>query len=123
MNIVSIPGFTAEACLYQAVRHYQYTAIPVNSASEKRIVPQVLNINCGDCTQLRWPDGTNTGACGRDCCVTNLFSTNCQFETCACPPPTGGTVGTGGVFTGGTGGVFTGGVGGVFTGGGVLSQI
>jgi hypothetical protein len=113
MKIVNLPGFTAAACLYQAVWHYQCTAIPVNSASEKRIVPQAP-VSCGECSPLKWPDGTNTGTCVQDCCATILFSTSCQFVACACPPPTGGTVGGGGIFTGG---------GGIFTGGGVLSQV
>jgi hypothetical protein len=45
-----VPQFTAETSLYEAVRHYLCTAVPVNSASETRIVPQVTA--CGDCPRL-----------------------------------------------------------------------
>jgi hypothetical protein len=49
---------------------------------------------CGACTELKWPNGTGTGACVRDCCVSVAkgkgWETVCQFESCSCPINVGG---------------------------------
>jgi hypothetical protein len=76
---MNMAGFTAEACLYEAVRHYQSTVPLVNIAGQKRVLPQLPR--CGACTSLKWPNGTDTGACARAC--TDILGRS-YTETCPC---------------------------------------
>jgi hypothetical protein len=44
--------------------------------------------SCGACSELKWPNGTGTGACVKDCCTTvntgHGPETRCSFESCSC---------------------------------------
>ncbi len=70
--------------------------LPVQSRSVDRTAPApVLHgvepalKSCGSCSELKWPNGTGTGACVQDCCQTvhtpNGYETTCRFESCSCP--------------------------------------
>jgi hypothetical protein len=95
MNATSMPGFTAETSLYRTLSNYRTKGVHGCLPGPRAVVPQ-LRIStvpgCGDCTPLRWPDGTPTGACARACC--DVLG-RCSTETCPC--------GGGGVFNVGWG--------------------
>ena len=88
MKTMNLPGFTAEASLYGTVASYQDAAILVNDIAENTVVPQLSS--CGSCTPLKWPNGTNTGACARACCRSipspggGRPIVTCSTETCQC---------------------------------------
>ena len=55
----------------------------------RRGVKAALGKTCGSCTELKWPNGTGTGACVMDCCEQvpkgHGWETICHFESCSCP--------------------------------------
>lgn len=79
---MKLPGFNAEAALsptggYRSKSddgmHFTGGVIP------SRMAQAVAG--CGACTELKWPNGTGTGACVQDCCD---LSGNCKFQACSC---------------------------------------
>ena len=91
---MNMPGFTAESSLYR-ISSTRRTKGMRGSLPSGVVVPQ-LRVStapgCGECTPLRWPDGTPTGACARACC--DVLG-RCGTETCPC--------GSGGLFNRGWG--------------------
>ena len=66
MKTMTLPGFTAEASLHRIPSSYRTKGVHKSPRSSGGIVPQLripVSPGCGDCTPLRWPDGTPTGAC------------------------------------------------------------
>ena len=101
MNTMDLPGFTAETSLYRSMSRYRTKA--GHASDPNAVVLQLRAVSgCGDCSPLRWPDGTPTGACARACC--DVLG-RCTTQTCPC--------GGGGIFGGG-GGIFGGGGGVIF---------
>lgn len=95
MKTMTLPGFTAEASLHRIPSSYRTRGVHRSPRSSGAVVPQLripVSPGCGDCTPLRWPDGTPTGACARACC--DVLG-RCSTETCPC--------GSGGLFGGGWG--------------------
>jgi hypothetical protein len=95
MKPMNLPGFTAEASLYRLVSTYGSKTVHGSGRALGAVVPQLrvpTAPGCGECTSLRWPDGTPTGACARACC--DVLG-RCSTETCPC--------GSGGIFNGGWG--------------------
>jgi hypothetical protein len=86
---MGIPGFTAEASLLGPRAGYQQASVPADGGGNS-VVPQLTS--CGTCTELKWPNGTGTGACARACCRTTPSPgggrpiTTCTTETCSCGP-------------------------------------
>jgi hypothetical protein len=95
MSTMRLPGFTAEMSLYKNSSNSRAKNIHGSMPASEAVVPQ-LRVSaapgCGECTPLRWPDGTPTGACARACC--DVLG-RCSTETCPC--------GSGGLFSGGWG--------------------
>jgi hypothetical protein len=95
MNDGNLPGFTAEASLYRT-SNCRTKSVHGSPPAPGAIVPQLIRLppapGCGECTTLRWPDGTPTGACVRECC--DVLG-RCSIEPCPC--------GGGGLFNGGWG--------------------
>lgn len=95
MKPVNLPGFTAEASFHRIASTYSTKTVHGSSRASGAVAPQ-LRVStapgCGECTSLRWPDGTPTGACARACC--DVLG-RCSTETCPC--------GSGGLFNGGWG--------------------
>jgi hypothetical protein len=92
---MNMPGFTAEISLPRIKSNYRAKGV---LSGRGAVVPQLrisVAPGCGECTSLKWPDGTPTGACARACCDA---LGRCSTETCPC--------GGGGIFGGGGGGVF-----------------
>ena len=91
---MNLPGFTAEASLKTSA-----TAIAFSSAARSEnesfsglITPSLRRQaigGCGACTELKWPNGTGTGACVQDCC--DLLG-NCKFQPCTCGAGLGSVV-------------------------------
>ena len=83
---MNLPGFTAEASLGTSA-----TAVAFSSAARSgnesisgRVIPSLRTQmigRCGACTELKWPNGTGTGACVQDCCD---LSGKCTIQACTC---------------------------------------
>lgn len=91
---MNMPGFTAEASLRpNAATHHQYRSglIAENQSVSGGVTPSIRNVPshsiCGECTELKWPNGTGTGACSQSCCDLRL---NCKTKSCSCPSGTTG---------------------------------
>ena len=86
---MSIPGFNAEQSLYMGVASFRESPLNMSAAGRNTVVAQLKS--CGSCTQLKWPNGTNTGACARACCTSRPSPgggppvVTCSTETCQCP--------------------------------------
>jgi len=80
---MNLPGFNAEASLKDAAGHYfaQSPDGEIGSGVFAAFRAKQTAGGCGACTELKWPNGTGTGACMRDCC--DLLG-NCKFEACSC---------------------------------------
>src|SRR5262249_40922692 len=92
-----VPGFTAEASLHEIRSEFRPMHSYSHSLRTGAVIPQLpVSAGCGDCSPLKWPDGTKTGACARACCDA---LGRCRTETCAW----GGSTG---VFRGGGSTVF-----------------
>jgi hypothetical protein len=60
MNIMNIPGFTAEASLYKAIDHYKLADTHA-SENQQKIIPQLMPLECTGCTCS--PDGCKCEKC------------------------------------------------------------
>jgi hypothetical protein len=83
-----VPRFTADASIYLAVGRYRTARADSSGTTTGAVIP-ALGKSCGGCSELKWPNGTGTGACVRDCCSDipskDGWQQRCQFEACACP--------------------------------------
>ncbi|HJU53547.1 MAG TPA: hypothetical protein VJ715_03210 [Pyrinomonadaceae bacterium] len=83
---MNLPGFTAEAALglnADAQRQYRSALTGETHASNARVVPsfnQQQTSGCGPCMELKWPNGTGTGACVKYCCN----ALGCEMVSCTC---------------------------------------
>jgi hypothetical protein len=80
---MNLPGFNAEASLKDATGRYLVQSTPGETGSGVFAAfrrQQTLG-GCGPCSELKWPNGTGTGACMQDCC--DLLG-NCEFKACTC---------------------------------------
>jgi hypothetical protein len=84
---MNLPGFNAEASLKDAAGRYQSLAGETGSGVFAAFRARQTLGGCGACSELKWPNGTGTGACMRDCC--DLLG-NCKFEACTCGGGAGG---------------------------------
>ena len=91
---MNLPGFTAETSLSINRNNYRRRS---TSSGERSInggviasLQRATTAGCGPCVELKWPNGTGTGACMQDCCD---LSGRCEFKACAC----GGGAGGGGI--------------------------
>ncbi|HEV8588820.1 MAG TPA: hypothetical protein VGQ72_08085 [Pyrinomonadaceae bacterium] len=82
---MKLPGFSAEASLNRTIEGYVFRT---STAEMRRPGPGVIAAfkrqaiaGCGPCMELKWPNGTGTGACMQDCCD---LSGNCKFQACTC---------------------------------------
>ncbi len=82
---MKLPGFSAEASLSRAMGDYRFhTALGESPSSGGRVIAAFRRqaiAGCGPCSELKWPNGTGTGACMQDCCD---LSGNCKFQACTC---------------------------------------
>lgn len=84
MNAKRLPGFTAEASLHR-ISNYRTKSIHGYLPTPGAIEPQLIRLppspGCGECTPMRWPDGTPTGACMQECC--DVLG-KCSIKACPC---------------------------------------
>jgi hypothetical protein len=92
---MKIPGFTAETSLRTSRNDYRRSS---NSRGERSLnggviasLQRVTTTGCGACVELKWPNGTGTGACMQNCCDA---LGKCEFKACSCG---GGAAGGGGI--------------------------
>lgn len=84
---MNLPGFTAEASLGPNAaeqRQYRSALTGKTHASNARVIPslkQGTTSGCGPCMELKWPNGTGTGACVKYCCN----ALGCEQVSCTCP--------------------------------------
>ena len=85
---MNIPGFTAEASLERTTSAY-FTRM---TAGENGVVASSFGeetTNCGPCMELKWPNGTGTGACVKYCFDGQGRS---EMVDCTCPPKRKGPI-------------------------------
>jgi len=88
---MKLPGFTAETSLGTNKTPYSQSASIADTRG--RVVASLQRVSttgCGPCVELKWPNGTGTGACMQDCC--DLLG-HCEFKSCPC----GGGSSSGGI--------------------------
>jgi|SRR5215813_1778876 len=98
-----LPGFSAEAALSRTTERFR-VSLDVGMDLTGGVIASrraMAIAGCGSCTELKWPNGTGTGACVQDCCDA---LGNCKIQACTC----GG--GGSGIFTRGFGGFGSGSV-------------
>ena len=81
---MKLPKFTAEAALERTMTGYRNTAAGAMRSDGGGVIASrqsMVKAGCGACTELKWPNGTGTGACVQDCCD---LSGNCKFQACPC---------------------------------------
>ncbi|HWT00266.1 MAG TPA: hypothetical protein VN256_08460 [Pyrinomonadaceae bacterium] len=84
---MNLPGFNAEAALgtHATAFRRQTSVESVGTQSfDNRVVPsfnQRPTSGCGPCMELKWPNGTGTGACVKYCCN----ALGCEMVSCTCP--------------------------------------
>ena len=79
---MNLPGFTAETSLTTGYRHRSGSRAETRSnGGVIASLQRVSTTGCGPCTELKWPNGTGTGACMQDCC--DLLG-NCELKACPC---------------------------------------
>jgi hypothetical protein len=82
---MKLPGFSAEASLNRAMGDYRFhTASGEMRSSGGGVIATFRRqaiAGCGPCMELKWPNGTGTGACMQDCC--DLLG-NCKIQACTC---------------------------------------
>lgn len=81
---MKLPGFSAEAALNRMMTGYRLNfsgAAAAGGGVMAAFKRQQTLGGCGPCSELKWPNGTGTGACMQNCC--DLLG-NCKFEACAC---------------------------------------
>ena len=79
---MKLPGFNAEAALSRSTSGFRLNSDEGRHPSgviASRMAQAVAG--CGACTELKWPNGTGTGACVQDCC--DLLG-NCKIQACTC---------------------------------------
>jgi hypothetical protein len=88
---MKLPGFSAEASLGRTTEVYAFST---STAEMRSPGPSVIAAfrrqaisGCGPCTELKWPNGSGTGACVQDCC--DLLG-NCKIQACTCGGSGGG---------------------------------
>ena len=83
---MNLPGFTAEASLRTSATAIDFSSVArsEHQSFSDRVIPsfrrQAIG-GCGACTELKWPNGTGTGACVQDCC--DLLG-KCTIQACTC---------------------------------------
>src|SRR4030095_6919001 len=81
---MKLPGFSAEAALYQTIGAYRESS-GRDMRSGRSVIASLKSMavraGCGAGTELKWPNGTGTGACVQDCC--DLLG-NCKIQACTC---------------------------------------
>jgi hypothetical protein len=81
---MKLPQFTAEAALTRTMTGYRNTAAGAMRSDGVGVIASLkgmMKAGCGACSELKWPNGTGTGACVQDCCD---LSGNCKFQACPC---------------------------------------
>jgi hypothetical protein len=82
---MNLPGFNAEASLGPTVRIYRrHTRALITAVRPRRrgiTASLAVSSGCGPCTELKWPNGTGTGACVEDCC--DVLG-RCEIKSCPC---------------------------------------
>lgn len=82
---MKLPGFSAEASLGRTTEVYAFGTSTTEMRSPVTGVIAAFRrqaiAGCGPCKELKWPNGTGTGACVQDCCD---LSGNCKIEACTC---------------------------------------
>ena len=84
---MKLPGFDAETSLKTNTTGYRYRTSAASVATQSingGVFPSLQRVSttgCGACTELRWPNGTGTGACVQDCC--DLLG-HCEIKACTC---------------------------------------
>jgi hypothetical protein len=82
---MKLPGFSAEASLSRAMGDYRFhTAsgkLPSSGGGVIASFRQGMTAGCGPCMELKWPNGSGTGACVKYCCDA---SGNCEMKECTC---------------------------------------
>ncbi len=83
---MNLPGFTADASLGLGAgeqRQFRAVLTAEGQAFSARVIPsfnQQQTSGCGPCMELRWPNGTGTGACVKYCCN----ALGCEMVSCTC---------------------------------------
>jgi hypothetical protein len=83
---MKMPGFTAETSLRTNLTACAHTSasLPDAQTYNGNVIPSLQRVSttgCGTCSELKWPNGTGTGACVQDCC--DVLG-NCQIKACPC---------------------------------------
>lgn len=79
---MKLPGFNGEASLGRPMKDYPFHLSKDKSGGSVFPAFRRQSIaGCGACTELKWPNGTGTGACVQDCC--DLLG-NCKIQACPC---------------------------------------
>src|SRR2546426_11924197 len=82
---MKLPGYNAEASLNRKLEPHALRTSTAETRSPGRGVIAALKTQaiagCGPCKELKWPNGTGTGACVQDCC--DLLG-NCKIQPCPC---------------------------------------
>ena len=80
---MNLPGFNAESALSRTNESYLLNSDPGRNAGGVIASRQskAVKAGCGSCTELKWPNGTGTGACVQDCCD---LSGKCEIQACPC---------------------------------------
>lgn len=82
---MKLPGFTAETSLgTNRTAYSQSASIAEIRSFNGRVIASLQRVSttgCGPCVELKWPNGTGTGACMQDCCD---LSGHCEFKACPC---------------------------------------
>jgi hypothetical protein len=95
---MKMPGFSAEAALSRTTTGYRLTSGATMRSGGGGVIASrksmAVKAGCGACSELKWPNGTGTGACMQNCC--DLLG-NCKFQACPCGGGSGVAFGGGGV--------------------------
>ena len=86
---MNIPGFTAEAALNRQASAYYFAPMRAGEAGVVASFFGEETKNCGPCSELKWPNGTGTGACVKFCSDGQGGQV---MVDCACPPKRKGTL-------------------------------
>ena len=82
---MKLPGFSAEALLNRSFEGHAFRTSTIDTPYSGPGVIAALKrqaiAGCGPCKELKWPNGTGTGACVQDCC--DLLG-NCKIQACTC---------------------------------------
>ena len=88
---MKLPGFSAEAALGETTSGYRLTSGARRQSAGGSVIASrksmPVKAGCGPCMELKWPNGSGTGACVQDCC--DLLG-NCKIQACTCGGAGGG---------------------------------